>query len=40
MQEIIDVAKQSEAPSKVIKAVGENLLYVAAALEIIEKGER
>lgn len=40
MQEIIDVAKQSEAPSKVIKEVGKNFLYVATALEIIEEGER
>ena len=40
VQELIDVAKQSETPSKVIKKVGENFLYIAAALEIIEEGER
>lgn len=37
MQELIDIAKQSEAPSKVIKKVGENFLYFAATLEIIER---
>lgn len=40
IQELIDIAKQSEAPSKVIKKVGKNFLYVATALEIIERGER
>lgn len=40
IQELIDIAKQLEIPSKVIKKTGENLLYVAAVLEIIERGER